>query len=197
MSYQSIKQEALNLFAIHGYEGTSLADIAKQVGIKKQSIYTHFKGKDDLFMQLLEDSFTNEIKIEKDYIDSSYDQTLKEVLWQALESFVYRFQDDNRLKFWLRNTFIPPQHLYEEVINQLYQYIDQVDLLYVDRFQHAFDKKEITQEPAVAGMAFSALLDSIGVELIYGDESRTSRKLQASWQIFWLGVTHSDKTSRK
>ncbi len=46
-------------------------------------------------------------------------------------------------------------------------------------------------------MSFSALLDSIGVELIYGGEARTNRKLHAAWEIFWLGITYPDRTSQK
>lgn len=197
MSYQLIKQEALNLFAIHGYEGTSLADIAKQVGIKKQSIYTHFKGKDALFMQILKETFADELKKEQDYIKRYFDKTLKKFLWADLQHFIHRFHHDNQLKFWLRNTFLPPRHLYDEVTRELYQYIDQVDLLYFDRFQYAYEKEEISQDPNIAVMSFSALLDSIGVELIYGGEARTNRKLHAAWKIFWLGITYPDRTSQK
>ncbi|KAB8126580.1 TetR/AcrR family transcriptional regulator [Gracilibacillus oryzae] len=189
MSSQAIKQEALNLFALHGYEGTSLADIAEQVGIKKQSIYAHFKGKDDLFIQVLKETFADEIKREKEYLKANASHTLKELLWESLQNFTSRFHHDNRLKFWLRNTSIPPYHLYNEVITYLYKYIDQVDQLYLDRFQHAFNEGEIEQDPAIAAMAYSSLVDAIGVELIYGDEMRTNRKLHASWQIYWLGVT--------
>ncbi|MFC4402288.1 TetR/AcrR family transcriptional regulator [Gracilibacillus xinjiangensis] len=197
MSYQTIKQEALNLFAVCGYEGTSLADIANKVGIKKQSIYAHFKGKDDLFIKVLKETFTDEVKKEKEYMETHFDQPLQVFLWEALQSFIYRFHHDNRLKFWLRNTSMPPHHLYNEVITCLYQYIDQVDHLYLKRFQYAFEKKEISQDPDTAKLAFSALLDSIGVELIYGNKTRTNQKLRASWQIFWLGITNSDKTSKK
>ncbi|MDX8044379.1 TetR/AcrR family transcriptional regulator [Gracilibacillus sp. S3-1-1] len=192
MSYQTIKQEALHLFSIHGFEGTSLADIANRVGIKKQSIYTHFKGKDDLYIQVLKDAFIEEIKLEKIYVQEHFEQTLDTFLWQSLQNFINRFHNDDRLKFWLRNTSIPPQHLHDEVITYLYQYIDQVDELYLERIQHAYNTGEITQDPFVVGMAFSALVDSIGVELIYGGETRTKRKLKAAWHIFWLGISHLD-----
>lgn len=41
--------EALNLFSIYGYDGVSMRDIAKAVGIQGASLYNHFKGKQDLF----------------------------------------------------------------------------------------------------------------------------------------------------
>ena len=39
---------ALDLFSENGYEGTSVDQIAKVVGIKAPSIYAHFKGKEEL-----------------------------------------------------------------------------------------------------------------------------------------------------
>ncbi|SFA50694.1 transcriptional regulator, TetR family [Anoxybacillus pushchinoensis] len=58
-----LKEVSLHHFALHGYEGASLAHIAKDVGIKKQSIYTYFAGKDDLFLQIFEDACKFEISM--------------------------------------------------------------------------------------------------------------------------------------
>lgn len=196
MSSQAIKEAALNLFALHGYEGTSLSDIAHHVGIKKQSIYSHFNGKDDLFLQVLEETFIAEKKREDQYFQTHTELALQSFLFEALQSFIQRYHDDNRLQFWLRNTFLPPGHLYDQVIYYLYEYIDYVDGLYLRRFQHAFQNHNITQPPKKATMAFSALLDSIGVEMVYGGEVRTKRKLEAAWQIFWIGITNTE-ASRK
>ncbi|CQR45826.1 Biofilm operon icaADBC HTH-type negative transcriptional regulator IcaR [Paraliobacillus sp. PM-2] len=195
MSYQLIKDAALDLFATYGYEGTSLADIAKEVGIKKQSIYAHFKGKDDLFLQVLKETFSIELKREDTYLRTNFDKPLNVFLWDALQSYMYRFHHDNRLNLWLRNAFLPPSHLYKEVIASLYDYIDQVEQLYLKRFQHAFDQGEMKQSPGIASMAFSALLDAIGVEMVYGGDMRASQKLYASWQIFWVGISNPNETS--
>lgn len=61
MRKEEIKQAALTLFANNGFEGTSLADIAGVVGLKKQSIYSHFKDKDDLFLSIMKDAKSTEI----------------------------------------------------------------------------------------------------------------------------------------
>jgi AcrR family transcriptional regulator len=50
---QDIATAALKLFLKHGYEGTSLNQIASQVGITKPAIYHHFKSKDQLFHEVL------------------------------------------------------------------------------------------------------------------------------------------------
>ena len=45
-----ILEIAKNSFSKHGYNGTSLGDIAAEAGIQKSSLYAHFQSKDDLFL---------------------------------------------------------------------------------------------------------------------------------------------------
>lgn len=49
---------SLKLFARSGYHAVSVRDIAKEVGIKDASIYSHFAGKDDLL-----DAIVNRFKV--------------------------------------------------------------------------------------------------------------------------------------
>lgn len=53
MSSKKIRDVALSHFANFGYEGASLSKIAEGVGIKKPTIYSHYKGKDDLFLSVV------------------------------------------------------------------------------------------------------------------------------------------------
>ena len=54
MSSKKIRDVALSHFAHFGYEGASLSKIAEEVGIKKPTIYAHYKGKDDLFLSVVQ-----------------------------------------------------------------------------------------------------------------------------------------------
>jgi AcrR family transcriptional regulator len=45
---------ARDLFAAHGYAGTSIEDIARQAGVAKGALYHHFSGKDALFRAVYE-----------------------------------------------------------------------------------------------------------------------------------------------
>lgn len=40
---------ALELFAQHGFAGTSMRTLARAAGLRESSIYNHFSGKDDLY----------------------------------------------------------------------------------------------------------------------------------------------------
>lgn len=60
---ESILLAALRLFSCNGYEGTSMRDIAGEVGISQGAIYKHFAGKDALLeavcMRMEEDDATH------------------------------------------------------------------------------------------------------------------------------------------
>lgn len=46
---RAIKQAAVNLFMADGIERTSMDAIAAAAGVSKQTVYSHFRSKDDLF----------------------------------------------------------------------------------------------------------------------------------------------------
>ena len=45
---ERILEAALELFAQSGYSGTSMNDIAKQLGITKGALYKHYTGKQEI-----------------------------------------------------------------------------------------------------------------------------------------------------
>ena len=51
---EKILETALTLFAKNGYDGTSVEQIAQDVGIKAPSLYKHFKGKEDILNSLID-----------------------------------------------------------------------------------------------------------------------------------------------
>lgn len=46
---ERIVEEALTLFSVKGFKGTSVKNIADAVGIKDSSLYKHFKSKQEIF----------------------------------------------------------------------------------------------------------------------------------------------------
>lgn len=56
---------AIDLFSTKGYEGTTVEEIAKAVGIKAPSIYAHFKGKEVIWQAV------------SDYADAEYKKGMR------------------------------------------------------------------------------------------------------------------------
>ncbi|MEU1705992.1 TetR/AcrR family transcriptional regulator [Streptomyces sp. NPDC005706] len=52
---QRIQDVALELFAEHGYEKTSLREIAQRLDVTKAALYYHFKTKEEIIVSLFED----------------------------------------------------------------------------------------------------------------------------------------------
>jgi AcrR family transcriptional regulator len=52
---EAIRREALRLIYAHGYEGMSLRDLAKEVGILQGSLYNHIETKQALLFSLMEE----------------------------------------------------------------------------------------------------------------------------------------------
>ena len=55
---ERILETMLELLSQHGYDGTSMSDIAKKLGLTKAALYKHFKSKEEIRTSLL-DSIEN------------------------------------------------------------------------------------------------------------------------------------------
>ncbi|WP_026573675.1 TetR/AcrR family transcriptional regulator [Bacillus sp. UNC438CL73TsuS30] len=192
MKSNEIKEAALKYFTIHGYEGASLSQIAEEVGMKKQSIYAHFKGKDDLFLQVLRDAKETELSSKLQYFEKVDSQNPERDLYGFLQLVIDLFQKNEHIKFWLRMSFFPPAHLAKAIEKEVIDIEEKVQKILEGKFQDWIDAKLITIESAkTPTFAFLGVVDSILLELVYGnDDQRLKDKLAASWTVFWRGISH-------
>jgi len=183
---------ALKYFTIHGYEGASLAQIADEVGMKKQSIYAHFRGKDDLFLQVLQKAKEAELHSKLQYLNKMDARQPEKDLYGFLKLIIDLFQKSEQLKFWLRMSFFPPAHLIKAIEAEVIDLEDKVQAVLEAKFQAWIDADAIAAGRAkTLTLAFLGVVDSIMLELVYGnDERRLWDKLEASWSVFWRGISH-------
>lgn len=186
-----IKEAALKYFTIHGYEGASLSQIAEEVGMKKQSIYAHFKGKDDLFLQVLRDAKETELSSKLQYFSKVDSKNPEKDLYGFLQLVIDLFQKNEHIKFWLRMSFFPPAHLEKEIGQEVIDIEEKVQAILECKFQDWINAQLIVEDEAITPTyAFLGVVDSILLELVYGnDEKRLNDKLSASWKVFWRGIS--------
>lgn len=70
---------ATDLFAIHGYAATSLAEIARKAGVATRTLYHHFGGKEELFREVISARTANPMgeRPRLDEADSLFDMLLR------------------------------------------------------------------------------------------------------------------------
>jgi AcrR family transcriptional regulator len=185
-----LKDVALSHFTKNGYEGASLADIASDVGIKKQSIYTHFKGKDELFFAVFTDALNQELNFFISYLDNHKELAIDKLLYSFLLEYKERYEHDDTTKFFIRMTYFPPAHLYAKVLADCYGYLDTLEAQLVQVFEKAISEACISAAVSSdrAASAFMAVLDGMLVEMLYGGNERSLKRIDASWFIYWRGI---------
>lgn len=113
MEKQNTKEKillcALKLFSTKGYEGTSVRDLARAVGIRESSIYKHYKNKQAIFDSILAymDSYYSErmqsLEMplgEFEKIAGEYGASSTDVLYQISSAlFLMRFKDEIEIQF--------------------------------------------------------------------------------------------------
>ncbi|UCF96882.1 MAG: TetR/AcrR family transcriptional regulator [Spirochaetaceae bacterium] len=91
---QKILQEAEKLFAVKGFEGTGIEEIARKVGIRKSVIYYHFKNKEQILETMLEEFVTRGVAFKKSFFER-YAGNFMEKLDVIMEEMI-AFMEENR-----------------------------------------------------------------------------------------------------
>ncbi|NMO94533.1 TetR/AcrR family transcriptional regulator [Paenibacillus lemnae] len=187
-------QAALAHFARDGYEGASLKNIADDCGIRKPSIYAHYSSKDDLFLQALRSVFQRQEEQILQYFEENRHAPLEERLKGFLNSRQQEYQRDDEARFFLRVSFFPPRTLYEEVMDMVYPFLDAQELRLSSLLAAGCPVHgRIIRRPRQAASAFLTLMDGIHVEILYGGEARSAKRIEQAFPVYWAGVTSKGK----
>lgn len=186
MIVEQIKRAALRLFASKGYDATSLDMIATEVGRKKPSLYTHFAGKEQLFLTVFHEAITEEIRGLDEFYAAHRALPFEQTLLQLIETYKDRYMRDDHLKLILYHGFIIPQVHVETIKEALNAYFDRKEQLV--RQKLAEEAPRLAVEIDTAVLAYSNLLEGMLVELIYAGPDRFDRRLAGSWAVFLRGI---------
>jgi AcrR family transcriptional regulator len=86
---QAILQHALALFDRQGFANTSLDDIARETGVKREAIYYYFKNRSEILLNLIRPQSEALVSGLKDIIDSDDEAATK--LYLAIRNHLQRF----------------------------------------------------------------------------------------------------------
>ena len=77
---------AIKVFSKKGYHGSTMDEIAKEVGVSKATLYTYFKSKEDILKVIWISSNQTLIELQKSFEGRDYLEVLEEVYKMMAES---------------------------------------------------------------------------------------------------------------
>lgn len=184
-----IEAAALRLFAEHGYEGTTLAQIAAAVGIKKPSLYNHFVNKEALFLTLVE-------RVEGEIVER-FEASLAQHRGEQTRTRLYRLLIDlNAFIFqahkgvlYKRFMLFPPAALKAEIEAINARIEARLDAGLRTLFLQARDDGAIREmDEATFIAAFYCLIDGLWTESFLYPRDELERRRDEAWTVFWQGV---------
>ncbi|PMQ16796.1 TetR/AcrR family transcriptional regulator [Janthinobacterium sp. AD80] len=173
-------------FSEHGYDASSLSDIAEQAGMRKASLYSHFAGKDALFL----DVFADALAEEQAFMDGCFadEASLATNAGGQLAGSLYcdrmaqRYADSAHLRFLLRTAYLPPASLRVEVGTGYEMLLAQLQRHYVASLRRLVPSLP-PQRIELYAQAYLGIVDSLHVELIYAGGATLQQRHAALWQI--------------
>ena len=194
MSSQKIKDVAIELFCERGYEGASLADIAELVGIKKSSIYNHYKNKDDLFLHIFEKSCQEEIMHVKKVLSKEKILSKDQFMNQFLSLSKNRIINDVGARFIFRFTMFPPYHFVDVLGDKITHFIEDLHQVIFDAIVESKLFSHLSPEELFEiSSHYTILLQGTYVEGLTHSFGIPSSKIEPAWNDFGKIFTEYSK----
>lgn len=187
---KKILASSMELFAMNGYEGTSMVMIADKVGIKKPSLYAHYKSKEALFIDVMKAMADNYIEFVRTSLDVQ-GQDEKTVLYESFRMHVRDMaRDDASIQFYNRFMQYPPKGLESELTASVEQSEKQASMLLESVIARGQRSKEITTELDAKSIAhtYFCLIEGLANETIIYTIEEVERHAESVWMFFWRGV---------
>lgn len=186
MRMEHIRDVALSHFAKYGYEGASLGSIAEEVGIRKPSLYAHFKSKEDLFLKVVAHAFHLESRRIFGYFADCRNAGTEALLRGFFDWLEKEYESSSTAKLVLRMCFFPPPALCDEVMDIVCPFLERLERMLARLLRRLEDRG--TAEADSTALAYITLVDGTAVELLFVGPDRYHRRVNAAWPIFWQGM---------
>jgi AcrR family transcriptional regulator len=108
---ESIFQAAIELFAVHGFENTSMSQITHAAGAADGTVFYHFKSKTRLFTAILEDTRELLVRELSQLVDHGASLTGLELLAETIAAFL-SLATEQRDRFLI----LQRPHAYEQAL---------------------------------------------------------------------------------
>ena len=185
-----IIDEFIKSFGISGYEGTSIDFLAKQVGIKKGSLYTHFSGKQEIFIAAANKILTK-VNQKLFYVVNNNNQSPEQILFSLLATICIEndYLTSDEIAFVRRTTLLSDSILLQSIEGQTYEFEKYIDGIVENLFIKCIDNNLISPDVKEhAKEAYLLLFNNLYISFKVNNKEITE-KIGFLWNFYWKGVS--------
>ena len=188
MTKKLILEKALEFFTDRGYEGASMDDIARAVGIRKASLYAHFEGKERIFLAVFDD-ILEEYARTVDVLTAPTEEGALEALERIFLTFIEYCHGNLKMYFWDRYFYYPPLCV-EGIIGEQTQKTQDV---FLDRIrcwiEKGLEQGAIRRQPVESvALAYYYLMIGLSMSVRMYEKEPLMADARAAWEGLRLGL---------
>jgi AcrR family transcriptional regulator len=176
-AFNRLCDAALLHFAKDGYDRASLSTIADALGIRKASLYSHVKSKDELYLLLV----TESIEAEEAFAQECFHNKQADIIPgnAYIEALGPRFLHSLNLQFLLKAAYFPPEAHRSLIADAFTTFNERLRELFLADFDKRYSDSAFAADKALFAESWLGIVDSICVEMLYGSEERSTRRKDA------------------
>jgi AcrR family transcriptional regulator len=184
-----IIEKAFKLFSKNGYDGTGMEEIAVEVGIRKASLYSHFKGKEEILKEVFNKVLAEYSEYMNGLIIYNDKSDIKKNLTGIFLKYVSYFMDEEKINFWMKLYITPPEFIKDEIFNRSKK-IDSDFLMKLNEFfKQALKNKQTGYKNTLdTAISFFYLMTGIGMTASFYKMGDLKRTITGCINVFWNGI---------
>ncbi|MFP7312141.1 TetR/AcrR family transcriptional regulator [Bacillus safensis] len=180
---EKIIDESIKLFADNGFEGTSMASIAKQLGFTKASLYAHYENKMALFEGCLDKIADEQIEFTTQIMKDPKLNKAHDKLYNLLKNCSL-IVSEKKYSFFNRFYYMPPIELKDVIESRLEKATITCNELIFTTIKDAVNNGEMDNQLSVEEItnSYKCLMNGVSCRV------DTYQNFDSIWKIFWRGV---------
>ncbi len=180
---------AFEEFAQSGYH-TTLSQIGKRAGIKKQTIYNYFQNKDDLLYEVIAQEINTFYAAKTRELDRLMGLTPEEILKTIFFSICNYFKDTSKVRFWRWIFMIESTDLFEKSRDLIREneknfYISLKKVVRREMLECDAEGKDIFAAVQVFAASIQGIMDLM---LLYRDMYDSQTLIENMWDFYWKSI---------
>lgn len=186
---ERIIEDALKLFAKNGYVGTTMEDLGFSVGIKKPSIYSHFKNKDEIFIEVIRKTMAADVEFIRQMLETYDVEDVKGFFENYFIKYAERCHSPGQLehvKVLKRCALYPPPTLRQETADLFEEHYFRIESMITPVIIDAMEKGSLRKiSPGYVVDVFHFVMDGIFMESHYINKWKHYARTEQAAKMFW------------